>query len=577
MAWYDEAVYYQIYPLGLLGAPAENDYGPVVHRLRELDDWILHLKKLNVDCIYLGPCFQSGSHGYDTTDYKTVDCRLGDTGDLKHFVAKAHESGIRVIFDGVFNHTGRDFFAFKDIREKREASEYCDFYQGLNFSCDNSYHDGFTYNSWHGIDLLPQLNQTNPRVQAYISDVIRYWVKTFDIDGIRLDAAEDMNIDFLKSIRRTANEVKKDFWLMGEVIHGDYSRFVGPDILHAVTNYQLHKPIYSAHNSHNYFELAYNVQRIYDLAGQDPLGIRLYNFLDNHDVSRIASLLDNPAHLWPSYVLLYTMPGVPSIYYGSEFGIKGRKEDGDACLRPALKLSDYADAYEKNSLTRLIQSLGNIRHALPALSYGKYRQIYLTNRQYAFLRFLDGEGGQKVLITVNNDDGEAHMDMESCGFASVRGCLSGRTIQVENGRLRIDLPANSGEIWTEDRDLKDLKNETAEIAEDLRFSEEDSSRKESAASEAALDQEAADRNEAADSNLKEADSEEVLSGQSGRDKTPDLPPVPDKLYEEMTVAELQAAVLEKMAKNGPVTPEMKKTVTDNIWHDSLVNWVKSFR
>jgi cyclomaltodextrinase len=577
MAWYDEAVYYQIYPLGLLGAPAENDYGPVVHRLRELDDWIPHLKKLNVGCIYLGPCFQSGSHGYDTTDYKTVDCRLGDTDDLKAFVAKAHESGIRVIFDGVFNHTGRDFFAFRDIREKREASEYCDFYQGLNFSWDNSYHDGFTYNSWHGIDLLPQLNQTNPRVQAYISDVIRYWVKTFDIDGIRLDAAEDMNIDFLKSIRRTANEVKKDFWLMGEVIHGDYSRFVGPDILHAVTNYQLHKPIYSAHNSHNYFELAYNVQRIYDLAGQDPLGIRLYNFLDNHDVSRIASLLDNPAHLWPSYVLLYTMPGVPSIYYGSEFGIKGRKEDGDACLRPALKLSDYADAFEKNPLTRLIQSLGNIRHALTALSYGKYRQIYLTNRQYAFLRSLDGESGQKVLITVNNDDGEAHMDMDSCGFASVRGCLSGRTIEAENGRLRIDLPANSGEIWTEDRDIKDLKDENPEIAEEL----EESRRLAEAAKEEerplnAGDSAGVNAEAAEDSKSSEADSSGKES-EAALEKDSDLPPVPDKPYEEMTVAELQAAVLEKMAKNGPVTPEMKKTVTDNIWHDSLVNWVKSFR
>ncbi|MDD6448144.1 MAG: alpha-amylase family glycosyl hydrolase, partial [Lachnospiraceae bacterium] len=560
MAWYHEAVFYQIYPLGLLNAPAENNYGSVVHRLKALDDWILHIKKLNVDCIYLGPCFQSGSHGYDTTDYKTVDSRLGDTDDLKHFVEEAHRNKIRVIFDGVFNHTGRDFFAFRDIKEKREKSAYCGFYRDLNFSGDNSFHDGFSYNSWHGVDLLPQLNQTNPEVVSYFSDVIRYWVRTFDIDGIRLDAAEDMNIDFLKALRRTANEVKKDFWLMGEVIHGDYTRFTGPDILHAVTNYQLHKPIYSAHNSHNYFELAYNVQRIYDLAGQNPMAFGLYNFLDNHDVSRIASLLNNPAHLFPAYVLLYTMPGVPSIYYGSEFGIRGRKEDGDPALRPALDLSDHRDDFKTNPLTRLIQSLGNIRHRLPALSYGNYRQVFLTNRQYAFLRFLDQ--GSKVLVTVNNDDGEAHMDLDACGMTRLYGFLSGRSIQAENGKFSIDLPGNSGEIWKEDSGTEESREEETanlERGEERTVAEEAIE----AGEERTVAEEATEAGE--ETSLGQEKAEEPAE-----EKKTVLPAVPEKPYEEMTVEELQAAVLAKMAKNGPVTPEMKKTVTDNIWHDSLV-------
>ena len=176
MAWYDEAVFYHIYPLGLTGAPRKNDYGEPVHRLNTLKPWIGHMKKLGFTALYIGPLFQSVGHGYETTDYRLLDSRLGTNADLKDFVSACHEAGIKVIFDGVFNHTGRDFFAFKDIQKNRENSAYRDWYCNVNFWGSNEYNDGFSYDNWGGYNLLAKLNQRNPAVRDYICDVIRFWV-----------------------------------------------------------------------------------------------------------------------------------------------------------------------------------------------------------------------------------------------------------------------------------------------------------------------------------------------------------------------------------------------------------------
>ena len=209
MAWYDEAVFYHIYPLGLTGAPRKNDYGEPVHRLPNLLPWIGHLKKLGFTALYIGPLFQSVGHGYETTDYRLLDSRLGTNEDLKDFVAACHEAGLKVIFDGVFNHTGRDFFAFKDIQAKRENSAYRDWYCNVNFGGNNEYNDGFSYDNWGGYNLLVKLNQRNPAVRDYICDVIRFWVSEFDVDGIRLDAADVLDFEFMKALRRTAEAVDR--------------------------------------------------------------------------------------------------------------------------------------------------------------------------------------------------------------------------------------------------------------------------------------------------------------------------------------------------------------------------------
>ena len=585
MSWYNEAIFYHIYPLGLTGAPKTNDYSASVSRLNTLLPWIDHIKEIGCTALYIGPLFESVGHGYETTDYKKLDSRLGTNEDLKNFVAVCHEKGIKVIFDGVFNHTGRDFFAFKDIQQNREHSRYLNWYCNVNFGGNNEYNDGFSYENWGGYNLLVKLNQRNPEVQNYICDVIRFWVSEFDVDGIRLDAADVLDFDFMRALRRTAAEVKEDFWLMGEVIHGDYSRWVNGETLHSVTNYALHKALYSGHNDHNYFEIAHTVKYLQNMGNLD-----LYNFLDNHDVERIYTKLSNKAHFAPVHVLLYTLPGVPSIYYGSEFGIEGKKEKfSDDSLRPALNLKDYADAITTNPNTALIAALGKVRQHTPALSYGSYTELHLTNRQFAFARDLDGV---RVIVTVNNDDNAAGMSLPAGNCAEYVGTLTGQKVSVEGGRINVTVAANSGEIWvpadtmTEDTQIKvenaaevqatsDTETSaSAETSETKKAEIKEAVTKETA-QDLAAQETAAAKEESACANetcAKDADKTDETSDTAAK-TVADLSKAP----EDMTVAELQLCILAKMATNGPVTDQMRKTVYDNIWHDSLVNWFKSFR
>lgn len=582
MAWYDEAVFYHIYPLGLAGAPKQNDYGEPVHRLNTLLPWVDHIKEIGGSALYIGPLFESVGHGYETTDYKKLDSRLGTNEDLTAFVAYCHEQGIKVIFDGVFNHTGRDFFAFKDIQANRENSQYKDWYCNVNFWGNNEYNDGFSYDNWGGYNLLVKLNQKNPAVVDYICDVIRFWVSEFDVDGIRLDAADVLDFDFMKALRRTANEVKPDFWLMGEVIHGDYSRWVNGETLHSVTNYTLHKALYSGHNDHNYFEIAHTVRRLQNMGT-----LKLYNFVDNHDVERIYTKLTNKAHFAPVHVLLYTLPGVPSIYYGSEFGIEGRKEYGsDDSLRPALNIEDYKDSVKTNPCTALIAALGKVRQAVPALSYGSYDELMLTNRQFAYARDLDGT---RVIVSVNNDDAPAGMHLAAGNCAAYVGTLSGEKVSVQDGHINITQPANSGEIWVPegtDLNVKPVKVETkAEIkveskTESKAKTEADDTANTDVKNKANINAKTISEDvaatESADAKEITADTEKNTAADTSVD--PETITVDwSKSPESMTVPELQAAVLAKLSGNGPVDAQMKKTVTDNIWHDSLVNWLKSFR
>ncbi len=638
MAWYDEAVFYHIYPLGLTGAPKQNPYGEPEHRLNTLLPWITHIKKIGCNALYIGPLFESVGHGYETTDYKKLDSRLGTNEDLAAFVAECHRQGIKVVLDGVFNHTGRDFFAFQDLKQNREQSAYKDWYCNVNFWGNNEYNDGFSYENWGGHNLLVKLNQHNPAVKDYICDVIRFWVSEFDIDGIRLDAADVLDFEYMKALRRTANEVKPDFWLMGEVIHGDYTRWVNEGTLHCVTNYTLHKALYSGHNDHNYFEIAHTVKRLYEMGGNRIDGLRLYNFTDNHDVERIYTKLNKKEHFAPVHVLLYTLPGVPSIYYGSEFGIEGKKERfSDDSLRPALSLSDYENAEEKNPCTRLIAALGLVRRHTAALSYGDYRELLLTNRQYAFSR---NYNGVSVVVTVNNDDSDYVMTLPAGNAARYRGALSGETVSVNNGQIVVNVKTNSGDIWVPvlEGQAKEPENqkaapETADIPKipetaqkketvpdiqapakettaetpaekpapaktdapakkqksDTEYwwkaTETDESSEQSDKVPEA-DAKAPVRTPAPDADKKAAPREPSASADT---KVPVRTPAPDagtavpaavpdaESFEKGRIAGLQEAILAIMEKNGPVTDQMRRDVMANTHHASLVNWIKSFR
>ena len=597
MAWYEEAVFYHIYPLGLSGAPKQNEYGEVVHRLKEMKVWIDHIKECGFNAIYIGPLFESVGHGYETTDYKKLDSRLGDNEDLKDFVATCHKKGIRVIFDGVFNHTGRDFFAFKDIKENRENSKYRDWYCNVNFWGNNEYNDGFSYDNWGGYNLLAKLNQRNPEVRDYICDVIRFWVSEFDVDGIRLDAADVLDFDFMKALRQVANEVKPEFWLMGEVIHGDYCRWANSDTLHSVTNYHLHKALYSGHNDHNYFEIAHTVKRLNDMGG-----LKLYNFTDNHDVERIYTKLNNKKHFAPTHILAYTLPGVPSIYYGSEFGIEGRKERwSDDSLRPQLNYADYKNAIKNNPCTVLIARLGKIRQEVKALSYGDYRELMLTNRQYAFSRNYDGVS---IVVTVNNDDSDYVMTVPAGNAAEYIGALSGEKVSVVNGNIVVNVKANSGEIWIpyvkamvaldnppEKINVTDTNPTSMEFATEEKFEEDEPEEMNPVMSEELSGEEDAKNiaSEVAETQteVSAAEQEETIS-KAVVDKEETVVDVEteimekikaarEKAFEEGKIAGLQEAIIARMERNGYVTDQMRKDVYNQTHIPSLINWVKSFQ
>lgn len=592
MAWYDEAVFYHIYPLGLSGAPKENSYGEPVHRLRDMKVWIDHIKECGFNAIYIGPLFESVGHGYETTDYKKLDSRLGDNADLKDFVATCHEKGIRVIFDGVFNHTGRDFFAFKDMKENRENSKYRDWYCNVNFWGNNEYNDGFSYDNWGGYNLLAKLNQRNPEVRDYICDVIRFWVSEFDVDGIRLDAADVLDFDFMKALRHVANEVKPEFWLMGEVIHGDYNRWANADALHSVTNYQLHKALYSGHNDHNYFEIAHTVKRLNDMGG-----LKLYNFTDNHDVERIYTKLNNKKHFAPAHILSYTLPGVPSVYYGSEFGIEGRKERwSDDSLRPELHYEDYKDAVKNNPCTALIARLGKVRQEVKALSYGDYRELMLTNRQYAFSR---NHEGVSVVVTVNNDDSDFVMTVPVGNADEYMGALSGEKVNVVNGNIAVNVKANSGEIWipcldgstveiTEEEITAMGMNPTSmEFATDDKFEEENVAEENVAVSEELSGEEDAKNIvseveeipaaiSAAEQEVPVSKTESVGTEVVENEILEKVKAAREQSFEEGRIAGLQEAILARMERNGYVTDQMRNDVHNQTHIPSLINWIKSF-
>lgn len=446
--WIDQSVFYHIYPLGLCAAPKTNDYSrPVAPRLESLTPWLEHIAGLGCNALYIGPLFESGSHGYDTTDYALVDRRLGDHQTLARLTQRAHDLGIKVVLDAVFNHVGRDFGPFRDVQAKRQASDYRDWFSGLRFDSDNANHDGLSYDCWDGYENLVKLNLSNEEVRTHLFGAARQWIELYHIDGLRLDAANVMDKDFLSKLASFCKKLKSDFWLMGEVVAGDYKEWACPGRLDSVTNYECYKGLYSSFNDHNLFEIAWSLNRQFGDQGLYR-DLSLYSFADNHDVSRVATLLHNPAHLLPLYALMFSMPGIPSIYYGSEFGITGEKVGDDSLIRPALDLQQLTHDHDRQGLIEPLKRLIKAKKALHPLQYGGYRQISLTNEQFAFIR----ESSQGFAVTaVNAAEQPAFIDLAlPVSFnAPLTDVLTPESrVEASNGFVRLEMPPNSAKILT---------------------------------------------------------------------------------------------------------------------------------
>lgn len=431
--WAEESMVYQIYPLGMCGAPFEND-GKPEHRILRVLDWIPHLEKLGVTAVLFNPLFESDTHGYNTRDFRRVDVRLGTNEDFKRVCEALHAAGIRIILDGVFNHAGRGFGPFQDVLQKRWDSPYKDWFY-LNFDGNDGYNDGLWYEGWEGNYDLVKLNLDNENVKNYLLESVGMWIEEFGIDGLRLDVAYMLNRNFLKALRWYVDQKKPDFYLIGEILGGDYKQIVNPEMCNSATNYECCKGLWSSFNSMNLFEINHSLIRQF---GSDPWclyrGMHLLSFVDNHDITRVASVLTNPAHLPLIYALMFGMPGIPCVYYGSEWGVKGRKEDGDPSLRPAIELPEW------NDLTEWIAKLAEAKKGSEALCYGDFRSVVLTNRQCIFERKSEHE---RVLVAINADgtDYTAHFDA-GCGQAV--DLITGEMHDFGGGSL---LPAYSAFFW----------------------------------------------------------------------------------------------------------------------------------
>ena len=375
--WAYETTFYQIYPLGFCGAPRENA-APVAEDelaqavnvapnpdapIMKIAKWADYLQELGVGAVLINPPLESDSHGYDTRSLRHIDRRLGGDTDFAAVCDTLHAHGIRVVLDAVFNHVGRGFWAFRDVQERKWDSPYKDWFH-ISFDGDSCYGDGFWYEGWEGHFELVKLNLQNPAVVDYLLESVRRWAEVFGVDGLRLDVAYMLDRDFMRRLHAFTRELKPDFVLIGETLHGDYNQIVNDEMLDSC--------IYR--------------------------GKHLLSFVDNHDVPRLASILTDKSCLRPAYGMLFGMPGIPCVYYGSEWGIAGEKggPDGDWALRPAL------NEPAPNELTAFITQLAHLLSAddaaARALNYGAYRNVVIQNKQLLFERACDGA---TVLVAVN--------------------------------------------------------------------------------------------------------------------------------------------------------------------------------
>ncbi|RDH79094.1 DUF3459 domain-containing protein [Mycolicibacterium moriokaense] len=400
--WVEHAIWWQVYPLGFVGAfPADSPPTADEHRLGRIVDWLDHAVELGASGIALGPVFASRTHGYDTTDHLRIDPRLGDDGDFDALVAEAHQRGLRVLLDGVFNHVGTDFPRYRDAAAGQDASWFRS--------------RGARFDTFEGHGELIALNHDNPDVVDYTVDVMKHWLRR-GADGWRLDAAYAVPDRFWARVLPRVREEFGDAWFVGEVIHGDYSAHIHDAGFDSVTQYELWKAIWSSLNDGNFHELDWALQRHNDfLDAFVPM-----TFIGNHDVTRIASKLENTRHLEHALVLLLTVGGTPSVYAGDESAYRGVKEEragGDDAVRPEFTSPLMGVDDQGRDIYRLHQYLIGLRRRHPWLHTARTSVVTLTNTQYVYRT---DRGSDTLLVALNIDDAPMSLSLPDFGWTDGR-------------------------------------------------------------------------------------------------------------------------------------------------------------
>lgn len=375
-------MWWQVYPLGFLGAP-QRQPDPGVEprrRLTDLVDWLDYLVELGCNGLALGPVFESGTHGYDTIDYRRIDPRLGTESDFDAVLAACRNRGIRVLLDGVFNHVGRDFPPFRDVLARGRDSRFANWFR-LDFAATDE-PDGFGYADFEGHRKLVALNHAEPAVADHVVEVMSHWLDR-GIDGWRLDAAYAVPLPFWRTVGDRVRRAHPHAWLVGEVIHGDYSAWIREGGLDSTTQYELWKAVWSSLHDANLFELSWALERHATFAAD----FRPLVFLGNHDVSRLASVLADPRLIEHAIVVLCTVPGIVSVYAGDEQrfqGIKEEREGGDDAIRPEFPASPRELAPYGWDTYRRYQQLLGLRRRFPWLVDGRIEIVQVANEQLVY-------------------------------------------------------------------------------------------------------------------------------------------------------------------------------------------------
>ncbi len=434
-----DKIFYHIYPLGFAGATEVNEFlSEPQYGLDRMYLWIDHLVECGFNTVYFGPLFESSSHGYDTLNYYKIDSRLGTNDSFKKICAALKEREISIVLDGVFNHVSLDFPRFRDLQVKGPDSEYKGWFKGVSF-------DPFVYDYWEGHDTLVSLNLQNKEVKEYIFGAVEMWFREFGIDGLRLDVAYCLDMGFLKELKDFCKNLSEDFWILGEVIHGDYRQWLEPGLLDSVTDYECYKGIFSSLNEGNLYEIAHSLDRLFGVGGIYK-EYKLYNFIDNHDVNRIASILHNKAHIYNALILLFTMPGYPSIYYGSEWQIAGEKEaHSDRNLRPQIDIQSMPFNDESAAVEKMVKRLIALRKNLISLGHGYYRELYKNNNQLAFLRCWENE---VTICAINSSSEESEIEVFVEKAGRYYDSLNDKEFFFERGQIKLHLWSCWGVILT---------------------------------------------------------------------------------------------------------------------------------
>ncbi len=407
MGWVEHAIWWHVYPLGAVGAPVrEPDDAHEPHRLDRLLPWLDHVVALGANGLLLGPVFASSTHGYDTTDHYRVDPRLGTDEDLDRLVEEAHARGLRVVLDGVFNHVGAEHPVVAQVLTEGRDGPRAGFVR-----VDWDHPEGPRTADFEGHRALVALNHDDPAVAAYVTDVMTHWLDR-GVDGWRLDAAYAVPPAFWARVLPAVRERHPDAWVVGEVIHGDYAGVVAASGMDSVTQYELWKAVWSSLLDRNFWELDHALGRHAEfLEAFVP-----QTFVGNHDVTRIATQVGPEAAVL-ALVVLMTVGGVPSLYYGDELGWTGLKEEregGDDAIRPALPSSPAdVDAHARDvlavhrelvALRRRHAWLHTARTSVDELSNTRYRytatstdgahrlhvELDVTDAPHATVRDADG-------------------------------------------------------------------------------------------------------------------------------------------------------------------------------------------